>query len=86
MFLAPESLERVVALHARKVTVATPILRGTHGRSSYSTSRSGCGSEWTVLKLVKSDVTRLSELGESVKGKKASALDAVARSLCRWFR
>jgi hypothetical protein len=79
MFLAPESLEWVVALHVQKLTVATPILRGIYGRSSCSTVRSGCSSEWIMLRTVKSDVTRLSEGSESVKGRKSSVLNAAAK-------
>jgi hypothetical protein len=79
MFLEPESLKWVVALHVQKLTVATPILRGIYRRSSCSTVRSECSSEWTTLKTVNSDVMRLSESRESVKGRKSSLLNTATK-------
>jgi hypothetical protein len=77
--LEPESLKWVVALHVQKLTVTTPILRGIYRRSSCSTVRSGCSSECTTLKTVNSDVMRLSESRESVKGRKSSLLNAATK-------
>jgi hypothetical protein len=83
MFLAPESLEWVLALHVQKVAAATPIL-GT--RSSFATTRSGLGSAWTTPKTVSSEATMPSDVGEEeVKSRKLSGLNVKAKEFVPLF-
>jgi len=83
MFLAPESLEWVVALHVQKVAAATSIL-GT--RSSFATTRSGWGSAWTTPKTVSSEATMRSDVGEEeVKSRRVSRLNVKAKEFVPLF-